>query len=127
MGKRPAKHPCENSSFIDDFLEWMVSPEGELSIHTHNLVFDALENADVDPRRRKIVWDDGKRLSIEQSAERIHAGHPDVPRDLIETHLVGWLESFAPESYSEHQLEELDRLTEPWLNDHERTSRAARK
>ena len=68
----------------------------------------------------------GERLSIEQSAERIHAEHPGLPRDLIETHVLGWLESCAPESYSERQIEELDRLIEPWLDDYERTSRAAR-
>ncbi len=45
----------------------------------------------------------------------------------IETHVVGWLESCVPEPYSERQLEELDRLIEPWLDDYERTSRAARK
>jgi hypothetical protein len=33
--------------------------------------------------------------------------------------VVGWLESFAPESYSERQLEELDRLAEEWLDDYE--------
>ena len=77
------------------------------------------------PRQRKIA--DGKRLSIEQSAERIHAEHPGVPRYLIETHVLGWIENCAPDSYSERQLEELDRLIEPWLDDHERTSRAARK
>jgi hypothetical protein len=86
-----------------------------------------LEQAGVDARHRKIVWADGKRLSIEQSVERIHAKHPGVPRYLIETHVLGWLENCAPESCSEHQLEELDRIIEPWLDDHERTSRAARK
>jgi hypothetical protein len=50
-----------------------------------------------------------------------------VPRDLIETHVLGWLESCSPASYSEHQLEELDWLIEPWLDDYERTPRAARK
>ena len=127
MGKRRAEHPFENNSFLDDFLEWMDSPEGQQSIEALDLVFDALENAGVDARQRKIVWADGKRLSIEQSAERIHADHPDIPRDLIEIHVLGWLENCAPESYSERQLEELDRLIEPWLDDYERTSRAARK
>jgi hypothetical protein len=42
-----------------------------------------------------------------------------VPRDQIESHLCGWLESCAPDSYSERQLEELDRLTGPWLADYE--------
>ena len=127
MGKRRANPPFEDNPFIDGFLEWMDAPEGQQSIEALDLVFDALEHAGVDARQRKIVWADGKRLSIEQSAERIHAGHPDVPRDLIETHVLGWLESCAPESYSERQLEELDRLIEPWLDDYERTSRAARK
>ena len=127
MGKRRAEHPGENGSFLDDFLEWMDSSEGQQSIEAHDLVFDALQNAGVDAKRRLIVWDDGKRLSIEQSVERIHAGHPDTPLDQIEIHVVGWLESCAPESCSERQLEELDRLIEPWLDDYERTSRDAKK
>jgi hypothetical protein len=127
MGKRRVEHPGENGSFLDDFLEWMDSSEGQQSIEAHDLVFDALQNAGVDAKRRLIVWDDGKRLSIEQSVERIHAGHPDTPLDQIEIHVVGWLESCAPESCSECQLEELDRLIEPWLDDYERTSRAAKK
>ena len=44
--------------------------------------------------------------------------------DVIETHVLGWLESCTPEAYSERQLEELDRLIQPWLDDYERTSRA---
>ena len=105
----------------------MDAPEGQQSIEALDLVFDALEHAGVDARQRKIVWADGNRLSIEQSAERIHAEHPGIPRDLIETHVLGWLENCAPDSYSERQLEELDRLIEPWLDSYERTSRADRK
>ena len=124
MGK---KHPFEDNSFIDGFQEWTDSPEGQLSIHAHDLAFAALANAGVDPRGRKIVWGDGKRLSIEQSAERIHAEHQNVPSNLIEAHVVGWLESCAPETCSESQLEEFGRLAEEWLDDYERNSRRARK
>jgi hypothetical protein len=127
MGKRRAKHPFEDNPVIDGFLEWMDAPGGQQSIAALDLVFNALVHAGVDARQRKIVWVDGERLSIEQSAERIHAEHPGVRRDLIETHVLGWLESCVPESYSERELEELDRLIEPWLDDYERTSRAARK
>jgi hypothetical protein len=59
----------------------MDAPGGQQSIEALDLVFGALENAGVDARRRKIVWADGKRLSIEQSTDRIHAGHPGVPPD----------------------------------------------
>ncbi len=128
MGTWRTKSPFEDDNpFIDGFLEWMDAPEGQQSIEALDLVFAALAHAGVDARQRKIVWADGKPLSIEQSAQRIHAAHPGVPRDLIETHVLGWLESCAPESCSERQLEELDRLIEPWLDDYERTSRAARK
>ena len=105
----------------------MDAPEGQQSIEALDLVFAALGHAGVDARQRKIVWADGTRLAIEQSVARIHAGHSGVPRDLIETHVVGWLESCAPESCSERQLDELDRLIEPWLDDYERRSRAAGK
>src|ERR1700751_5204190 len=101
MGKRRAKHPFEDNFFIDGFLGWMGSPEGQHLIEALDLVFDALEHAGVDAKRRKSVWDDGKRLSIEQSVERIR-----TPRDHIESHVCGWLESCAPDSYSERQLEE---------------------
>ena len=127
MGKRRAKHPFEDNPFIEGFLEWMDAPEGQQSIEALDLVFAALQHAGVDARQRKIVWADGKRLSIKQSVARIHAGHLALARDLIETHVLGWLESCAPESCTERQLEELDRLIEPWLDDYERTSRAGRK
>ena len=123
-GQAAREIPFEDNPVIDGFLEWMDAPEGQQSIEALDLVFDALEHAGVDAKQRKIVWDDGKRLSIEQS---VHAEHPDVPRDLIETHVLGRRESCAPASYSERQLEELDRLIEPWLDDYERTSRAVRK
>ena len=127
MGKRRAKSPFENNSVIDGFLEWMDAPQGQQSIEALDLVYEALNLAGVDARQRKIVWPDGEGLSIQQSAERIHAEHPSVSRDVIETHVVGWLESCTPGSYSERQLRELDQLIEPWLDDYERSSQAARK
>ena len=55
------------------------TPEGQQTIEARDLVFGALEHAGVDARQRKIVWADGKRLSIEHSTDRIHTEHPDVP------------------------------------------------
>jgi hypothetical protein len=127
MGKRRAIHPFEDNPVIEGFLDWMDAPEGQQSIEALDLVFAALEHAGVDAGQRKIVWADGTRLSIEQSVARIHAVHSGVACELIETHVLGWLESCVPESCSERQLEELDRLIEPWLEDYERTSRAAGK
>ena len=128
MGKRQEQHPFEDNPFLDGFLEWMSSSDGELSGEVSDAVWMLLEKADVDAKQRKIIWEDGKRLSIPASVQRIHADHPDFPLELIEEHLIGWLEmEFAPPNYSQKQLDELDRLTEKWIDDHERQAEAARK
>jgi hypothetical protein len=127
MGDWRTEHPVENGSFPDGSVDWMDTPEGQQSIEALDLVFGALDSVDVDARQRKIVWTDGKRLSIEEAAERLHAEYPDMPRDLIETHVFGWLENCAPESYTDEQMEEFDQLMEPWLEDYERTRSAGGK
>jgi len=125
MGKRRAIHPFEDNPAIEGLLDWMDAPEEQQSIKVSDLVFAALAHAGVDARQRTIVWVDGTRLSIEQSVARIHAGHPGVACELIETHVPGWLGSCVPDSCCERELEELDRLIEPWLDEYERRSRAA--
>jgi hypothetical protein len=127
MGDWRTEHPVENGSFPDDSVDWMDTPEGQQSIEALDLVFGALDYVDVDARQRKIVWTDGKRLSIEEAAERLHAEHPDIPRDLIETHVFGWLENCAPESYTDEQMDEFDQLMEPWLEDYDRKRSAGGK
>jgi len=65
------------------------------------------------------MWEDGNQLTIEESVQRIQAQYPQSPSEQIETHLISWLEmEYAPESYSEEQLNERDRLTERRINDH---------
>ena len=126
MGKRRGPDIFDDNPLTEDFLEWMVSPDGQTAGEVSGLVFATLENASVDAKRRKIIWADGERLSIEQSAERIRAEHPDRPRELIEISLCSWFEHRVPESGSERQINELDRLFGPWIRDRERKSRAAK-
>ena len=128
MGKPQEKHPLEDHPFLEDFGQWMDSPEGELASEVSDAVWTLLETADVDAKDRKIIWQDGQRLSITESVQRIHADRPDFPPDLIEEHLIGWLEmEFAPPTYSQKQLDELDRLIEKWIKDHERQAEVAQK
>ena len=109
----------ENNPFIEGFAEWMDSSEGELFDEVRELTWQSLKNVEVDASDRTFIWDDGKRLSIDESVQRIHADYPQLPLDLIETQLIGWLEmEFAPKSYSREQLDELDRLTEEWIDEY---------
>lgn len=120
MAKRREKHPLEDNPFVEGFLNWMGSGEGQQSIDALDRVWPLLKKADVDARRRKIIWPDGERLSIAQSAKRIHAIHPDLPLDVIESKVISWLEmEFTPEGYSPEELDKLDRLTEKWVDEHE--------
>jgi hypothetical protein len=127
MGKRREPSLYDDNPTTREFLEWMNSPEGQAAGEVSGMVFDTLENADVDARRRKIIWADGKRLSIEQSAERIHAEHPDTPREFIEISVCSWFERRAPEAGSEDHTNELDRIFGPWMRARQGKSRAAKK
>ena len=50
----------------------------------------------LDPLNRKLIWDDGKALSVDESVQRIGASYPQLPVELIHSHLVGWLEMGEP-------------------------------
>lgn len=124
--KQPEPELPESNPFVDGLLEWMDSPEGQLSIEAMDLVFVLLENVQVDANARKLIWADGERLSIDASVKRIHAKHPELPAELIEDKVISWLEmDYEPDGASQQQLDELDRLTEKWIDDHNHERRRA--
>jgi len=117
-----------DNPFIDDFLEWMGSPDGQQSIEVNDILWEALKNVRLDAKQRKIIWPDAKRLDLDQSVRRIKKRYPKLPRDKVEDYLLYWIdEDHTPEGYSEAQLEELDRLTERWVADHLRQARTSKK
>jgi hypothetical protein len=119
MNKEYEGSVWENNPFIDGLFEYMDSPRGQLSDEVREVVWQLLEKVDVDATHRKLIWEDERRLSIEESVQRIHGDYQEYPVELIEARLISWLEiEFALETYSQEQLDELDRLTEKWVNDH---------
>ena len=119
MGKENEFSMWENNPFIDGLFDYMDSPRGQLADEVREVTWQLLEKVDVDAKKRKLIWDDGRRLSIDESVQRIHALCPEYPVDLVEGRLISWLEGeFAPKNYSQEQLDELDQLTEKWVDDH---------
>ena len=119
MSKEYERSVWENNPFIDGLFEWMDSPRGQLSDEVREVTWHCLGKVDVDATHRKLVWEDGRRLSIDESVQRVLGDYPDFPVELIETHLIAWLEMvFTPKTYSQEQIDELDRLTEKWVNNH---------
>jgi hypothetical protein len=110
-----------NNPFLEDLLEWRDSPEGQQYAEFADVLCDLMEGVDLDAAQRRFIWPDGERLNLDQSAAYIHKQYPDAHRDWIEEYLIGWIETgYAPEHYSQAQLDELDRLTAQWVEDHVR-------
>ena len=119
MSKENEFSVWENNPFIDGLFEYMDSPLGQLAGEVREVTWWLLEKVDVDAKRRKLIWEDGRRLSIDESVQRLHTLCPEYPVDLIEGRPISWLEvEFAPKSYSQELLDELDQLTEKWIDDY---------
>jgi hypothetical protein len=117
-----------DNPFLDGLLEWMDSPEGQQTIEVNDVLWGLMDNVGLDAKQRKFIWPDAKRLDLDQSVRRIAKEYPNLPRDEIEDFLLGWIEmGYAPEDYSEAQLNELDRLTERWIADHLREAKKSKK
>ena len=119
MSKKREESLFDNNPFIEGLMEYMSSPRGQLSDEVREVTWQILEEVDVDAADRKLIWGDGNRLSIDESVQRIHREYPEYPVDLIEARLVAWLEmEFAPEAWIQDKMDELDRLTEEWVDEH---------
>ncbi len=100
----------------DEFLQWMGSPEGVLSQDALDVVWPILDTTQVDAKARKLIWPDGKRLSVEHTARRIHKDHPEFPRDLIKDKVISWIEmGYVPKDHTPEQMAEFESLIDPWL------------
>jgi hypothetical protein len=132
MGKQRREQPQDSiladNPFLDGLFEWMDSPEGQKSIEVRDVLWNLLEHAQLDAKQRKLIWPDAERLDLEQSIQRVQKKYPDFPRDEVEEFLLDWIDmGYDPENYSQAQLDELDSLTERWVADHLRMTKASKK
>lgn len=113
------KSSTQPGGFLEDFLEWMGSPEGFESMDALDYVFNALEGAIVDPVKRRINWPNGENLSIDQSVDRM-SKDSGLDRQSILSHLIGWLQmEYIPEGLDEKQMELFENQIENWVEEYE--------
>ena len=113
------KSSTQSVGFMEDFLEWMGSPEGAESMDALDYVFNALDGAQVDPFKRKINWPNGGSLSINESVDRM-SRDSGLDRKSIMSHLIGWLQmEYMPEGLDEKQMERFEDLIESWVAKYE--------
>ncbi len=106
---------------VNDSIGGSDTSEDAQSVQVMETVSTMLDKTTLNARKRKIIWPDGQKLSINQSVKRIHDQHPAFPLELIETNVIDWLLQVIPSpNYSEKQLDELDRFMQKWIETHER-------
>jgi len=109
---------------LDDSFRWLDSEERQLSEQALFVVMDSLEACSVDPRHRVIIWDDRERLSITQTALRIHK-QSKLPIQEIESHVIGWLEMhYEPQGLSEQQMDDFENMIDAWIQDYQNSIQA---
>jgi len=108
---------------MEGFAQWLESEEGLQSLEAVDCVYNALDGASVDISEKKIIWSDGQRLTIEQSAERIHS-EMNLGKDAIINHIIGWLQmEYVPEGLDDEQMEMFESQINAWVEDFEGSRR----
>jgi hypothetical protein len=108
------------SEFLGDIFDDLDSEEIQLAFEVQDVLQELLIKADVNAKAREIIWEDGQRLSLRDSLQRLVQACPQYPFEMLERQLIVWLEHFPPDSYSQAQMDEYEVLSERWLDDYVR-------
>jgi hypothetical protein len=91
----------------------------EIAAKAMDAVDEAFEGADLDLQAKKIIWNDGSRLTIEQSAQRISMQSGE---DLIAitNHIINWLTmDFVPKGLTQKQMDAFEDKVDEWVNSYD--------
>ena len=76
MGKQRKEHPQDsifaNNPFLDGLFDWMDSPEGQQCIAVRDVLWDLLEDVQLDAKQRTLIWPDptsrvGRLMALEKA------------------------------------------------------------
>ena len=103
---------------FEDFFGWVESDAGEFASQAVDDIQMALTGASIDLNNRKIVWTDGERLSIDQSATKIKS-ISTVDIKILKDHIVLWLEmDFVPENLNQKEMVIFEKKINQWIKDY---------
>jgi hypothetical protein len=73
MGKQRREQPQDsifaNNPFLDGLFDWMDSPEGQQSIEVRDVLWNWLEDVQIEAKQRKLIWPDAERLDLADSGD----------------------------------------------------------
>jgi len=118
MKKQHNKFKEEIDDSYERELELLYQTEAEDFIKSID-VAGALEGVDVDVNERKIIWADGKRLTINQSAKIIQE-QTGIELTFIKYSIIAWLLiEFVPKGLNEKQMGVFEAEVSNWIKDYE--------
>jgi hypothetical protein len=95
----------------------MDSDEGQKYMRLSDTLWGLMDKVRIDAQKRLLIWPDAQQLDLDQSIKYIHGRHPDFSYESIDDFLTEWLLSgYDAENYSQAQLDELDKLTQLWVD-----------
>ena len=105
---------------------WLDTQEGKEWEAVSEVVYGELETAKVNARKRRIILDDGAKLTINQVAQRI-ADKAGTDADAVCEHVMLWLEEAADSDDPDRDDEmEMARDIERWIADARRTPQSSK-
>jgi hypothetical protein len=83
-----------------------------------DIVEEALKGSSINTDERLIIWPNGERLTVDQSAEKIK-GENNLDNEVVKDCIMAWIEMDAqPESSNEKQEEIFVEDLQNWVNDY---------
>ena len=83
-----------------------------------DIVDEALKEAYINTDERLIIWPNGERLTVDQSAEKIK-GENELDNEVVKDCIMGWVEMDAqPENKNKKQEEIFVEEIQNWVNDY---------
>ncbi len=106
----------KNTSDYDDNILYEIEEKlAETTVYAMDAVNRAFEGADVDLQARKIVWSDGRILTIGQSAQIISIQSGVDSTDIL-NHIICWLTmDFVPKGLNQKQMNSFEDQIDEWV------------
>ncbi len=83
-----------------------------------DIVDEALKEAYINTDERLIIWPNGERLTVDQSAEKIK-GDNDLDNEVVKDCIMAWVEMDAPpENKNKKQEDIFVEEIQNWVNDY---------
>ncbi len=119
MKKKRKPNKEEPNDFFKGLFDWRGSEDGVAALQAFDDDAESFKGADLDINERKIIWADGKRLTIDQSAKRIQQ-QSEAGLNVIKHQILLWLEmEFVPKGLKEKEMEVFEAEISHWIEKYE--------